>query len=379
MALSVKMSELLTLLKSQMTKAGGALPFDAFMASALYTPGLGYYSRKASHFGALSTPNRPSDFITAPTLSPAFGHTVGRQVQAFLDAVQVAGGKRCITEFGAGTGQLMLQIAQHENEWINGHPGKSASERQILELSAPLRAAQQATLAGLDVEWANELPNTLSGVLLGNEVLDAMPVKLLQRTKGVWHERCVAWNDASGLIWHDAPTELRPPLDIAGEHDYTTEIHPQAEAFVTTLAERMQHAVLLLIDYGFGEREYYHPQRHMGTLMCHQNQRADTNPLASVGEKDITTHINFTGIAVAAQTAGLDVLGYTTQGRFLLNCGLLDHLTTATLPQRANAQKLVTEHEMGELFKVIALCTPDLTDSLTGTMGFLVGDRTHTL
>ena len=225
----------------------------------------------------------------------------------------------------------------------------------------------------------NELPKSISGVLLGNELLDAMPCKLLQRRAGAWFERCVAWDEANGLAWLELPTALRPPLEVAGEHDYTTEIHPQAEAFVTTLASQMQQAVLLLIDYGFGEREYYHPQRHMGTLMCHHQQRADANPLALVGEKDITTHVNFTAIAVAAQNAGLDVLGYTSQGRFLLNCGLLQRLESASLAERANAQKLVTEHEMGELFKVIALCTPDLTDSLAGTLGFAVGDRTHTL
>ena len=168
---------------------------------------------------------------------------------------------------------------------------------------------------------------------------------------------------------------MRPPLEIDGKHDYLTEIHPQAEGFITTLAERLQRGAMLWIDYGFGEAEYYHPQRYMGTLMCHQGHQSDPDPLAAVGRKDITTHINFTGIALAAQNAGAEVLGYTTQGRFLLNCGLLAQLEHASLAQRAHAQKLIFEHEMGELFKVIAIgkgCTVDL-------LGFSSGERSHTL
>jgi SAM-dependent MidA family methyltransferase len=218
-------------------------------------------------------------------------------------------------------------------------------------------------------------------VIVGNEALDAMPCKLLARKSGAWHERFVV-HSGETYEWLDQPTDLRPPLELAGGHDYLTEIHPEAEAFIESLAERMlasKGAVALFIDYGFGEREYYHPQRHMGTLMCHQAHRSDANPLVNVGEKDITTHVNFTGIAVAAQNAGLDVIGYTSQGRFLLNCGLLQVLKDATLPERAQAQKLVTEHEMGELFKVIALCTPNLTEALVDAIGFQTGDRTHTL
>jgi SAM-dependent MidA family methyltransferase len=162
---------------------------------------------------------------------------------------------------------------------------------------------------------------------------------------------------------------------VAGEHDYLTEIHPQAEGFIATLAERLQRGAMFFIDYGFAEAEYYHPQRSMGTLMCHHGHLADPDPLAALGQKDITAHINFTGIALAAQNAGADVLGFATQGRFLINCGLLDLLQNASLAQRSYAQKLIAEHEMGELFKVIAIgkgCSADL-------LGFAHGDRTHTL
>jgi SAM-dependent MidA family methyltransferase len=164
-----------------------------------------------------------------------------------------------------------------------------------------------------------------------------------------------------------------------GEHDYLTEIHPHAEAFIRTLAQKLVHSesggAAFFIDYGFPEAEYFHPQRYMGTVMCHQGHQADGDPLAQVGRKDITAHVNFTGVALAAQDEGLHVMGYTSQGRFLLNCGLHLVLQDADLPNRAHAMKLINEHEMGELFKVIGFCTGEPWDA----MGFGAGDRTHTL
>jgi len=228
------------------------------------------------------------------------------------------------------------------------------------------------------VEWADALPQTLNGVVVGNEVLDAMPVHLLRFDGQQWLERGVI--DAGGtLAWRDRPTALRPPHGGPFAAGAVTEIHPQAEAFVATLAERMSRAAAFFIDYGFPVAEYYHPQRDGGTLMCHRGHRADTDPLADVGDKDITAHVNFTGIALAGQAAGLDVLGYTSQARFLMNCGLLESLAGADIPAVAHAQKLLNEHEMGELFKVIGFakgCEPAFT---TAPIGFAVGDRTHTL
>jgi len=230
------------------------------------------------------------------------------------------------------------------------------------------------------VRWLDALPAAFSGVVLGNEVLDAMPVQLLHFDGSQWLERGVAWHDAGNppaLAWADRPTTLRPPLAAPFVPGTTTEIHPQAEAFVATLAGMLQQGLALFIDYGFPEAEYYLPQRHGGTLMCHQAHRADGNALVDVGAKDITAHVNFTGIALAAQDAGLDVLGYTSQARFLLNCGLVDLLESAMLAQRAAAQKLVNEHEMGELFKVIALGRGLGADFLP--LGFAQGDRMHRL
>lgn len=353
--------------------SGGWLPFDRFMALALYEPGLGYYANASPKFGHLPAgpQGQGSDFVTAPELTPLFGHTLARQVAQALQAT----GTDEVWEFGAGSGALARQL-------IEGLDALSVPLRRytIVDLSGDLRARQQATLRAHEarVSWADRLPERLSGVLLGNEVLDAMPVQLLVRLGGQWHERGVALDPHGGLAWADRPTDLRPPLEIEGPHDYLTEIHTQAEAFVRTLAERWQRGVAFFIDYGFPEAEYYHPQRHMGTLTCHRAHRRDDDPLTDLGLKDITAHVNFSGIALAAQEAGLSVLGYTSQGRFLLNAGLPELASQAGARENALMQKLVNEHEMGELFKVLCFA-PEASASGWNPLGMVHGDRTHRL
>ncbi|MFA6616660.1 MAG: SAM-dependent methyltransferase, partial [Hydrogenophaga sp.] len=258
--------------------------------------------------------------------------------------------------------------------------GRPPRRYTIVDLSGALRERQRTTLAAhaAVVRWVDALPDAFEGVVLGNEVLDAMPVQLLARVGGVWYERGVGLDGAGALAWADRPTDLRPPIDIEGPHDYLTEVHPQAEAFIRTLAEHWTRGAGFFIDYGFPEAEYYHPQRHMGTLMCHRAHRSDDDPLADLGLKDITAHVNFTGIALAAQDAGLAVLGYTGQGRFLLNAGLLDLARDAGPRAAAMLGKLVNEHEMGELFKVLALA-PEASAPGWVPVGFTAGDRTHRL
>ena len=347
-----------------MERAGGCLSFDRFMAMALYAPGLGYYANTSAKFGQM--PSSGSDFVTAPELTPMFGRTLAAQVAEALEKT----GTDTVWEFGAGSGALAGQLLDAL--------GTKVAHYRIVDLSGTLRARQQLALAayGAKVEWLAELPETMHGVVVGNEVLDAMPVQLLARVDGVWFERGVVRAPGSeGWSWQDRPTDLRPPVDVPGEQDYLTEIHPQAEAFMATLADRLTQGAAFFIDYGFPESEYYHPQRHMGTVMCHRAHMADGDPLSDVGLKDITAHVNFTGIALAGQEAGLEVLGYCTQARFLLNCGLLSHMEKGTLAQRAMAAHLVHEHEMGELFKVIGFTVGAPWDAL----GFAAGDRTHTL
>jgi SAM-dependent MidA family methyltransferase len=346
--------------------AGGWLGFDRFMALALYTPGLGYYANDSRKFGLMpaGVKSGGSDFVTAPELSPRFGQTLARQLAQALAATGTAE----IWEFGAGSGALALQILDTLGPQIERYT--------IVDLSGSLVQRQRERLAahGNKVHWATELPAQMRGVVVGNEVLDAMPVKLLSRLNGVWHERGVVLHNGQ-LTYADQRTDLRPPLEVEGQHDYLTEIHPQAEGFIRTLADRLQAGAIFLLDYGFPEHEYYHPQRSMGTVMCHRGHLADADALAGVGSKDITAHVNFTGIALAGQDAGLQVLGYTSQGRFLLNCGLLDGMENAGIEERVMVQKLITEHEMGELFKVIGFARGAAWEP----MGFSVGDRTHNL
>ncbi len=354
--------------------AGGWLGFDAFMALALYTPGLGYYANDSRKFGLMPAgvgPEGGSDFVTAPELSPRFGQTLARQVAQALTLTNTSE----VWEFGAGSGALALQVLDTL--------GPQVTRYTIVDVSGSLAERQRERLAahGDKVRWVSALPDQMHGVVLGNEVLDAMPVKLLARLDGVWHERGVVLHEGR-LHYADQVTDLRPPMAVEGAHDYLTEIHPQAEGFVRTLADRLARGAVFLLDYGFPEHEYYHPQRGMGTVMCHQGHRADANALADVGRKDITAHVNFTGVALAGQEAGLQVAGYTSQGRFLLNCGLLDGMDQADLAERVMVQKLVNEHEMGELFKVLAFVagpTDAASDTVPALMGFLAGDRLHTL
>jgi SAM-dependent MidA family methyltransferase len=346
-------------------QSGGWLPFDLFLQAVLYTPGLGYYTNGLQKFGSL--PSSGSDFVTAPELSPLFGHCLARQAAQIFEAT----GTAHVYEFGAGSGKLALQICEHL-----AHESIGLKHYFIIEISSELRARQQETLktfAG-QITWLDALPEQMQGVVIGNEVLDAMPVKLLHRKSGVWHERGVVASSL-GFDWQDRLTDLRPPVEIEGSHDYLTEIHPQQEAFLRTLAQHLTRGAAFFIDYGFPEAEYYHPQRHMGTVMTHALHQSGTDPLSDVGSKDITAHVNFTGCALAAQDAGLDVLGYCSQGRFLLNCGYLDLAKQLPVLPRGASAKLITEHEMGELFKVLALGKGvDLE-----LIGFSTGDRSHTL
>ena len=366
-------------IRQTILEAGGWVGFDVFMDLALYTPGLGYYAHGSAKFGVLPYAVQDgvraagSDFVTSPEITPLFGWTLAHQV---AQALQVTDTQE-VWEFGAGSGALALQILQALQA-----QGKTLPRYTIVDISSSLRARQQTTLAPFaqQVRWVDALPDDLQGVVLGNEVLDAMPVKLLARVRGAWHEHGVVLDgeDADGtptFAWADRPTVLRPPLEIPGPQDYLTEIHPQGESFVRTLGHKLSRGAVFLIDYGFPEAEYYHPQRHMGTVMCHQSHQVDDDPLARVGLKDITAHVNFTGVALAGIDAGLGVLGYCNQGRFLMNCGLLAHMEAADLPTRVMAQKLIMEHEMGELFKVIGFYKGAPWQAL----GFESGDKTHTL
>jgi len=354
---------LVRLVRRAIADHGGWLPFDRYMALALYAPGLGYYTNPGRTFGLM--PGGGSDFVTAPELSPFFGRALARQLAQALETC----GLDEVWEFGAGSGALAETLLEAL--------GPRVRRYAIVDLSGALRDRQRARLErfGDRVSWLDALPDSFSAVALGNEVLDAMPVQLLHWDGARWLERGVT--DVHGaFVFADRPTALRPPFvpdDL--EPGTTTELHAQAGAFVATLGARLVRGAAFFVDYGFPEAEYHHAQRRGGTLMCHRGHRVDTDPLEGVGTKDITAHVDFTALALAAQDAGFDVLGYTSQARFLVNCGILDLLRGAAIAETAHAQKLLAEHEMGELFKVLALakgCTFE-------PIGFTSGDRRHRL
>lgn len=361
--------------------ADGWIGFDRYMALALYAPRLGYYSGGAAKFGRDARDG--SDFITAPELTPFFARTLARQF-----APLIAMDLPRVLEFGAGTGRLAADLLLAlETE------GALPETYQIVELSGELRVRQQETLATRAphlagrVQWLDELPAQFEGVIVGNEVLDAMPVRLFARLGGRWHERGVALADGKftfedrPLADNAIPEALRA---LPGDHDMVTETHAEAEGFTRAVGAMLTRGAAFFIDYGFPAAEYYHPQRAEGTLMCHYRHHAHPDPFLYPGLQDITAHVNFSGIAEAAVDAGLSVAGFASQARFLMNAGITELLmeldptdARAFLPHANAVQKLLSEAEMGELFKVIVL-TRGLDDALP-LAGFARGDRTHAL
>jgi len=379
-------------IRAEIAAAGGWLPFDRYMERALYAPGLGYYSGGAPKFGRRGDDG--SDFVTAPELSPLFAATLAR---AIGDAL-AASGTTHLMEFGAGTGKLAAGLLAALDA-----AGVAVDSYSIVELSGELRARQRETIGAhapalaARVRWLDALPERFDGVVVGNEVLDAMPVRLHARRDAVWHERGVAvaaddahattfafsdrpLNRAQDAAWHDSVL-----AGIEGSDDYVTETHDAALAFTRTVCAMLARGVAFFIDYGFPRREYYHAQRTQGTLMCHYRHRAHGDPFLYPGLQDITSHIDFTGIAEAAVEAGAELVGYTSQARFLMNAGITDVLAALDprdverfLPAANAVQKLVSEAEMGELFKVIAFAR-GFDAAAAPLAAFARGDRSHTL
>jgi SAM-dependent MidA family methyltransferase len=370
-------------IRAELDSARGWLPFDRYMERALYAPGLGYYSGGARKFGRRGDDG--SDFVTAPELSPMFAATLARPL---AEALQVSC-TRHVMEFGAGTGKLAAGL-------LNALDARGAGfdSYSIVDLSGELRERQRETIAAAapalvaKVRWLDALPEGFEGVVIGNEVLDAMPVRLFASNGGVWHERGVVWRD-DAFAFDDRAVSAAADLalladidiDIAGD-GYVTETHEAASAFTRTICTMLTRGAAFLIDYGFPRHEYYHAQRAQGTLMCHYRHRAHGDPFLYPGLQDITAHVEFTGIAEAGVETGADLLGFTSQARFLLNAGItevlseIDPADTARFLPAANAvQKLLSEAEMGELFKVIAF-SRGLDDTLRA---FSSGDRSHTL
>jgi SAM-dependent MidA family methyltransferase len=351
--------------------AGGWLPFDRLMELALYAPGLGYYAAGATKFGAAA---RGGDFVTAPELSPLFAQALARQVAPLLERSAPR-----LLEFGAGSGVLARDLLAG----LRGL-GVAIEDYAIVDLSPDLRERQRGLLGDQPVRWLESPPTEFEGVMLANEVLDAMPVTLFARRGGRVLERGVT--QVRGTLYIEerpageallaAVAALEAETGVLAD-GYASEIGLAARAWMASAAGWLRRGALLVIDYGFPRREFYHPQRRDGTLMCHFRHHAHGDPLWLPGANDITAHVDFSAVADAAHDAGLDVLGYTTQARFLLNCGLLELVPAGDVRAAAAAQTLLSEAEMGELFKVLLLAK-GLGDN-PPLPGFAHGDRLHTL
>ena len=366
-------------LHSLIEDQGGWISFATYMAEALYAPALGYYSGGARKFGA------GGDFITAPELTPLFGQAIATQIQQIMELSAPH-----IIEAGAGTGLLAADLLL-ELELRGALPESYA----ILEVSGELRERQFDTLAAKvphlapRVRWLDSLPEHFSGALLANEVLDVMPVHIVAwRADGIF-ERGVALRESGQFVWADRPVSgkvaeaaeaLARPLPSEGE--YVSELNLAGRAWIAELAKRLDKGAMLLVDYGYPRAEYYLDSRSTGTLLCYFRHHAHGDPFLWPGLNDITAFVDFTAIAEAGFEGGLDVLGYTDQANLLFNCGLLACLarrapeTSPDYIRSAKAvQRLTGPHEMGELFKVIAMGR-GIEQPL---IGFLRGDRLHAL
>ncbi|HGT4376774.1 TPA: class I SAM-dependent methyltransferase [Neisseria meningitidis] len=363
------------LLAEEIGKHGNWIPFSRFMELVLYAPQYGYYTGGSHKIG------NDGDFITAPTLTPLFARTLARQLQELLP--QTAGN---IYEFGAGTGQLAADLLNSLSDGINRY--------YIIEISPELAARQKNLIQTLVPQAAQKvvhlsaLPETFDGIIVGNEVLDAMPVEIIRKDEGGLFEHIGVCLD-NGRFAYSARPLNDPSLSASAslyfpqtDFPYTGELHPQQYAFIRTLASKLEHGCMIFIDYGFDAAQYYHPQRNQGTLIGHYRHHVIHNPFDFIGLSDLTAHVNFTDIAQAGTDGGLDLIGYLPQSHFLLNLGITGLLaqtgktnSAAYIREAAAVQKLIDQHEMGELFKVIAFGKNIGID----WAGFRFGDICHKL
>ena len=360
---------------AEIAEQGGAIPFSRFMELALYAPRLGYYSGGAAKLG------QDGDFTTAPEISPLYGATLARAAAAIM-----AQSGPNIIEFGAGTGKLAHDVLR-----ALGEMGVAVDSYTIIELSGELRARQQEALKEFpQVRWLSAFPDTFRGVVLANEVLDAMPVELVVKEGGQWRRQSVTVRDGSFAFVQGAAdaalleqVERQIPDAAQLQDGYLTEVHPVACGFMRSLAAMFEggKGAAILVDYGFPAHEYYFDERSGGTLMCHYRHHAHPDPFYLPGLQDITAHVDFTAMALAAQDAGLPVLAYMNQAAFLIGAGIGELLLENNpedalrfLPQSRAVQKLVSPAEMGELFKVLVV-----GQAVTLPDALIQADRSHRL
>ena len=361
------------LIRERIHEGGGRISFERFMEMALYEPGLGYYSAGATRFG------EAGDFITAPHVSPLFSRCVARQCRQALAAL--SGGD--ILELGAGSG-IMAQDLLLELEALDSLPERYL----VLETGADLRMRQQELFSSRiphllpRITWLETLPEqSLNGVIIANEVVDALPVTRVALNKGELRELCVG-HDGEDFFWIEAPCgddgiataweRIAADLPAPLPEPYRTEINLRAGAWMRSISGILKQGVMLLIDYGYPRHEYYHPQRDQGTLLCHYRHRSHEDPFFYPGLQDITASVDFSALAQAAPENGLQLAGYTSQAHFLIGCGLAEIAASAQNgaghPYPAvsgQVKRLTLPGEMGERFKAIAF-TRNFTEPLMG-------------
>ncbi len=349
---------LISLIKNEIDNNNGAISFQRYMELALYAPALGYYAAGSAKLG------EEGDFITAPEISPLFSQALVNAILPALDSDQI------ILEVGAGRGRMAADILIYLKQ-----QNKLPKEYWILELSADLRERQKVTIEATapdlinKVKWLDVLPEQFSGVVLANELLDAMPVQLFQKKENDINEINVVWLDDKFSFQLKSSFDERlvhrvknieTELEREFDSGYVSEINFAAEDWIKSIAESLQQGIIILIDYGFPRHEYYHAQRNQGTLMCHYRHRTHPDAFVYPGLQDITAHVDFTAMADAALESDLKVIGYTNQVSFLMGSGLLE-LTALNdesdvqkqMEVASQIKKLTLPHEMGELFKVI--------------------------
>ena len=362
------------LIRADIKRAGGRVPFSRFMELALYAPGLGYYSAGARKFGAAG------DFVTAPEISPLFSHCLGRQSAEVLQALE--GGD--VLELGAGSGAMAAHLLQ-EMRRLEREPKRYL----ILEVSADLRQRQRETIKARAPEflprmqWLDKLPESFTGVMLGNEVLDALPVVRFRKQRFGFREFAVA-AEGEGFRWElvepspdldDTLATLESELPGPFAEGYVSEYCPTLVPLITSLAASLTRGAMLFLDYGYTRAAYYHPERSTGTLMCHYRQRAHGDPFLYVGLQDITAHVDFSAVAEAGREAGLELAGYSTQAHFLLALGIGEAAINVGGAAVQQVKRLTLPEEMGELFKAIGFIKG--IDIELG--GFSLRDLSHTL
>jgi len=370
-------NRLLETIIADIKKNQGLIPFADYMNLALYAPGLGYYVSGAQKF------NVGGDFTTAPEISSLFSECLAKQCQQILPLIAT---KADILEFGAGTGCMAADILQYLDK------EKTLPENYyILELSPELKKRQEQSINNRcphlvsKVHWLNSLPDEFSGIILANEVLDAMPVERFQIKESNLYTMMVT--EKYGILSETfSATKTLKILELFHSRSwpdlYTSEINLNIHPWINSLSQCLKQGVVLLIDYGFSAQEYYHPQRTMGTLMCHYQHHAHHDPFYYPGLQDITAHVDFSAIYQAVMSVGFDILGYTSQASFLLGCGLIDLLPAKDLKTEKEKAKqnhainlLTSPTEMGELFKVMMLGK----NIEAACIGFQFSDRQHTL